>query len=182
MEAPSYVRSKIKEVYSFDSPGLRNEQINSKKYSLVENKIKKFIPSTSIIGLTLKHKGEVNVIKCDKSGMHGHDVLNWQIEDKDFVKGKLTESSIRFNNLLTKWLDNYNDTEKREFITNLFDILDRSGISSVVDIKSSKLSSISTIIKETKKMDLKSKRMAKELVTFIFDYFKQSIKSSLKNK
>lgn len=86
------VRHKIKEIYSYDGPGLLKKQLNSHKYRSIEKKYKHIVPSNSIIGMMLYSKGHV-VLKTNYVGILSHYALNWQVDENDIVYDTLNKSS-----------------------------------------------------------------------------------------
>ena len=99
------VRWKIKKIYSNDGMGLRDEQMNSRKYKRIENRFIRIIPDSSIVGLLLRHKDNYIVIKSNMPGLISHDTSTWQIDRDKFSRTNLTRFSKVFDDGFSRWLD-----------------------------------------------------------------------------
>ena len=82
---------------------------------------------------------------------------------------------------MIKWLDKYNDDERKNFVESLFMVFDRASIVNLVDILNNK-KLILKLIMETKDIDKKTKRMLREFIFVLFSYFKENKIDSLFGK
>lgn len=160
------VKYKIKKIYSNDGPGLRNEQINSNKYKNIEKKYVHIIPDSSIVGLFLRNKNNYIVIKSNMPGFISHDPTTWQIDNDKFERTKLSRFSKVFDEGFSKWLDNYTDLEREEFVKDIFDILRENKIETLLQFTENyKL--IFDVLKASKNVNNVTKEMGKDLVKVI---------------
>lgn len=170
------VRRKIIEIYSYDGPGLRKKQLESKEYQKVKEKFNHIIPNNSIVGLLLRHDNDYKVIKSNRSGLMAHSALTWQLEDDKFKTAKLSAFSKIIDEGITTWLDKYNDQERERFVNCVFRVFEKTNITSLVQIMANyKL--ILDIIKEANNIEEFVKDMAKDLVNVLIDCNKEHIKS-----
>ena len=160
------VRWKIKKIYSNDGMGLRDKQINSRRYRRIENKFTRIIPDSSIVGLLLRHNNNYEVIKSNMPGLISHDTSTWQIDRNSFTRTKLTRFSRVFDDGFTKWLDNYSDEERELFVKEVFDIMRENNIETLMQFTTNyKL--VFDVLKSSKKLDPVVKNMAKDLIKVI---------------
>ena len=160
------VRRKIKEVYSYDGPGLRLKQIESKKYNKIKPKYKHIIPNNSIIGMILRNSGDSVIVKTNTVPGLSHNTLTWQIENDDFKKGVLSKNSINLNNKMIKWLNKYSDLERKKMVDEVFKIFREKNITSLKDIMNNyKL--VFDILKSTNTIDQDVKDMAKDFISIL---------------
>ena len=160
------VRWKIKRIYSNDGLGLRDEQINSKKYKRIEKKYISIIPDSSIVGLMLRHKDNYVVIKSNMPGLVSHDTNTWQVDGDKFVRAKLTRFSRVFDDGFSRWLDKYSDEEREQFVKSVFDIMREHEIETLMQFANNyKL--ILEVIKSSRKVDKIVKDMTKDLFKVI---------------
>lgn len=161
-----FIKRRILKVYSNDGPGLRNEEIGSRKYRSIKNKFIHIIPNYSVVGLLLNHENDYKVIKSTKKGILAHNVPYWVIEDDHFKEDTLSNFSKKFDYAFGTWINKY-DYEKREmFVNNIFLILEENNITSIVQVKKD-IKSIFQIIKSSKKLDDESAVMLKELISIL---------------
>jgi hypothetical protein len=168
-----FKRNKIKQIYSFDGPGLRKREIESKRFKKTEKKYKHFICNQSMIGLLLRHTNKHMVIKSSKRGMLAHSLYYWQINDKYFLISELSESSKKFDNNVLKWLEGHNDEERKKLVNNMFKAFNNLGIERITD--SIKLKNTIKIVKEMKNLDESSKDLLVDFIKYnIKHYFKDN--------
>lgn len=175
-------KSKIKKIYMFDAPGLRDEEIYTKEYKEVKDKIVRFIPNYSVVGLLFGFTSEPIVIKSFKKGVMAHNMINWCIEDTSFKYEKLSSFSEKFKAGITDWLSTYNDDERKEFVKDLFEIFSRAKIHSVLDVKKNTIKNLVIIIKESKKLDAKSKKIINTFLKFFIDFLKEESTTLISSK
>lgn len=182
MYANPLIKRKIVSVVMNDSPGLKKKQIESRYYKSILKRLKMIIPNYSVVGLMLRHNDNYHVVLSDKNGFMAHNVLSWQVRGISFIESKLSDFSKNLDQLLTKWLDTYNDAERKKFVEDLFDVFERAGIDSLLEIKASTLPSLMSILRESKKISPISKQMIRELVKFLIDFFKQESTNFIQSK
>lgn len=182
MYANHLIKPKIKKIYMNDAPGLKSKQLNSKAYQSIKNRLERIIPNYSIIGLMLRHTNDYHVILANKTGLLAHNIIYWQTCNNEFVETNLSPFSKKLDKVLTEWLDSYNDDERRELVEDLFDILNRAGITSLLEIKSSTLPSILAILKESKKINPESKKRIRKFIRTLLTFFKEESSSFIQSK
>ena len=162
MYANFLVRSKITHIYSGDGPGVLDKEFNSNRYEKIRNKYTHLMPDYSLIGLFLRTSNN-EIVKCKYKNVLSHNAMFWEVEDDHFIKTDLSPISTEIQNELRDWFYRYNDEDKKEFISNLMQVLDDAGVTSILEIKE-KNSKILNIIYETKDIKGNSKTI---LVDFI---------------
>lgn len=166
-----FKRKKLTAIYSFDGPGLRENEFYSRKYKNIEPIYKLIIPNQSIVGMMLNHHYNPEIVLSNRIGPLAHRYLSWQINDLDFVHAPLSKFSIKVDNGITQWLDKYSYKERKKCIQAVFAIFERAGIETLLDIKDAKLSSIMKILKEMKKVDEETRNMVLEFIKFMIENF-----------
>lgn len=181
MECNPIIRKKIIKVYSYDGPGLRKKQIESKKYRKIKDKYTHIIPNNSIFGLLLRNDKNYIVIKSDRKGIMAHDPTTWQLENTQLVLSELSAFSIILEKGITDWLNKYDDKTRKKFVDALADLFKKNKIVSIMEIvENYKL--VIDILKEAKSMDSEVKEISKDLIKILIDYNKEFIKEKIKRK
>lgn len=173
------VRNKIKEIYSFDGPGLMFEQLNSKKFKRVEDRLYHVVPHNSLIGISLPHQEKIIAIKSNGAGLLGHFAENWQFDDMNFKRVKLSKASKLTDENLNKWLEKYSTSEKELFVNKLFSMFKDNDVTDVLQILD-RPKVLLKMLKDAKNIDDKSREMIKDIIDILIDYSKQSILSIIK--
>lgn len=137
---------KIKEIYSFDGPGLKDKEFKSLNYKLIKNKLINIIPNLSLVGILLEQEN-VKVIKSNGIGLLQHDPLTWIIKDDELVPALQDKLSKRLDESISKWLAKHNFKEREEIIEGVFGVLEGAGIDNFYDIKTNKLELAHKLIK-----------------------------------
>lgn len=165
------VRDRIRQVYNNDGPGLLLEQLDSKYYKYVEKKLIHIIPNYSIFGLLLRNSGNYTVIRSARKGLFAHDLSSWVVEDRLFVRAELSAFSKKLDDGLVNWMIKYDKREREKFVLSLFEIFDKAGIVSLVDIMENK-KLVFHLISISKDMDKETKIIVRDLFVFLFKCFK----------
>lgn len=139
LKSSSFVRHRLKAIYNFDGPGLREKEYRSLNYSKIKPKIKMFVPSESMVGMLLNHDLHYQVVKSNIKGMWQHDAFTWECFGSVFIPDQLSRKSIQFSTSMKKFLEEIPDDERLEFVEAFFSIFDKSGISNTEHITLSKI-------------------------------------------
>ncbi len=118
-------KEKIVEVQSFDSPGFTEDFVTSQAYLQMEEKIVKFVPEESMIGMLLSNTDSYRIVKSEGEGIHQHDPFLWIVENNDFVTGEKIHASAKLvTNTFKEWMSNYSFEQRELFIDGIFGIIE----------------------------------------------------------
>jgi pimeloyl-ACP methyl ester carboxylesterase len=121
------VRGRIRQVYSFDGPGVDKATLDGQEYQDVRGRVLSVIPQSSVIGMLLCYHPDYLVVKSSAVGLLQHDVFTWHIQDGAFVQLNELDLSTRIaNEALRLWLDQHSQEERRLMVEIIFRIV--SGI------------------------------------------------------
>lgn len=110
--------NRINGIYAFDSPGIEGR---SHYYLKKQNFLKKFVPSTSIIGMIFENIDVVNVVQAKGGVLEQHSIMNWEVdlENNDFIyENNLSETGIKFRKIFGQYIES-KDKQDREYLINL---------------------------------------------------------------
>lgn len=158
MRTNIFKKHKIKNIYSFDGPGLKKEEFKSLNYKLVRSKIINIIPNLSLVGILLEQEN-LNVIKSRGIGLLQHDPATWQVDDDKLIEAVQDNLSIRLDENINSWLEKHNYQEREEIIEGVFSIFEDAGINNFYDKQTNKIELIQKIIKSTLDMDKETKEI-----------------------
>ena len=169
-------KHRIIKVYSFDGPGFNKEIFNSNKYKKIVNKISKFVPHGSIVGLLFDTRENLKVIKSSGFGVEEHHSLNWQVKDSDFIyMDDLSKLAKHLDKTLSKWIDNLDYDGRVKFINALFSILEKEDFKNI-DITNKKYLNIyNTIRKGIKGVDGETKEILVNVFKDLAYYEKENL-------
>lgn len=125
---PDIRDDRIVRVYSNDGPGFRPEVVQREGYLAVRDKIVKFIPDSSIVGVLLTDVEEHRYIKSTAKALAQHDPMTWCIEDTHFEEAQSRAPlSIFLSDTLSRWLSMQEDGKRRKMVDVFFDYLASDG-------------------------------------------------------
>lgn len=165
MNAKFYIRKKVKQIYNNDGPGFLKEQVESKEYKKIANKIKMFVPKESIIGMLFYHQDEYTVVKSKGFNIIQHDAFNWMCNDKKFILDTQDKRSKNLEIKLTKKLEELPIDKRIKLVKNIFDIFKNNDIKDIKDID---LKKFWLLIKSFKGLDKEAQNILGELLLILF--------------
>lgn len=167
MYTKKHIQKKIKKIYSNDGPGIRKEQIESKKYLNVKDRYEHIIPNYSYVGILLRNE-KYTIIKSSRVDVMAHSVSTWQIEQNKFKREKLSTISSNFEKSIIMWLDEHNDMQRKKMILGVFNAIEESGISDIIDFFNMKKTV--NLIKKLKNIDDETKELVISFIKFNLNY------------
>lgn len=114
LSASKEIKNKVVRVYNFDGPGFNNEKFKPDEY---KDKLKKFVPSSSIVGMLLEKTTNYEIVKSSKRNIDAHDLLTWEFSKESrytkLVRLKsLSKYSFALKIAILEW---YNKYTKKDF-------------------------------------------------------------------
>lgn len=156
--------SLIKYIYAYDSPGFNKEFYSNSNFYSIKNKIKFYAPVCSIIGRLLIGNYDVNIVDSAKPVLYQHDVYNWKIDGKSLVKlEKFNFLSNKIEALVTDRMNSLNGEEKKEFVEELFKIVENFSKDDVIMMDKGITNFFLKIKKVVKDSDEKTKNIFDKL-------------------
>ena len=165
------IQDRINAIYNFDGPGFSKEFLESDDYGYVGNKIIKFIPEGSIVGMLLENSGNINFVQSSGLGVLQHIAFSWKIANDKFQKTE-NNSGIakKIDRDIDAWVSELDLHDRKIFIDTVFSIISSANINTLYDFTKLGLKETEVIykaIKELKEKDEKTYFGVKE----IFDKF-----------
>ncbi len=162
-------------IYNNDGPGFQTSVIKSDGYQRIVDRVRTFLPKSSVIGLLLEQHGKYDVVASRNIGILQHNTFSWEVKGPRFVYAKgLSRSSITMKNAVRSWLENLSLEQREEFVSALFEIIQSTNAKSIGDISKEKLASSIAMINTLNHMDIRTRF---HLMNTIRLFFKESGKS-----
>ena len=129
------IQARIIRSYSFDGPGYRHQIYGTEGFQANQQKMKTYMPESSIVGCMLDHPERVLVVKCTSPATSQHDPRVWSVGRDSYVLAKGLTATAR---IIRHSLIQFNHTipaEKRgEMWSALFDAFGSLDITKVQQI------------------------------------------------
>ena len=128
--------SKIIEAHSFDGPGFSKEFISTLEYMEMHERLKTWIPESSVIGRLLNNITDTTIVKCSTETMlYQHDVINWEVDfNKLYAISENTRRSGFMEDVFDDWNERLSTEEKIVFINTTYETLIELGYTTPKDI------------------------------------------------
>ena len=178
---PEY-QERIQSIYSYDAPGLNHSVITSQGYQTISNKIKRYIPQGSIVGMMLETPKQAQIVKSTAiGGLAQHDTFTWQISGQTFVLlDNLNPDSLQVDKTLKNWVDSVSDEELKDFFDLFFGLILDAGISSINDLtKLENFKKILAVFENTNALTDQEQEMLTRLAKLLVDMRYQSWKDDM---
>ncbi len=149
-------QEKITKIFDHDGPGFKKDITSFEGYQRIEDKIERFIPVNSIVGILLNCIPKAKIVKCSAhSGINQHNPFKWNVtKDGNFIH--LTQNN-RSSKAIKISMDNFYNSlsdEKLEFYINrVFLLFDTAKINTVIELRKHRLRLFKTFKKLFKKED-----------------------------
>lgn len=177
------IKDSILEVYNFDGPGFITELLSTKSYKSIINRVHKFIPKESIIGMLMHTKANTLVVASDAKGINQHDPMSWQVlKNKFVIEDEIASSSVLIDEVIKKWAVQFDYETRALFGEIFFASLQSSGATMLSQITSKKVRSIATITKEIQSLDSDNQALVIDVLLKLVTAGGDSLKNTLLSK
>lgn len=171
------IQKRIKRIYSFDGPGFRPEILNSDDYEKIAERIEKYIPQSSLVGMILENHEDYMVIESASLGLLQHDPYTWKVGEASFIRKEDVDKSSKFMNAaLNEWILKLNDDQLELFVGTLFHILDGCDSKNLIDMAIDWKKTVTGMIRATKEVDDATRDEIVAILQMFTDVMKENLK------
>ena len=134
-------------------------------YLRIREKIRSFIPQTSIIGLLMEYYDPYTVVRSTASGISQHDPMTWKIYGPRFeTLPAVDQTAIVVRDTLHEWLQNSTPEQRAAFVDALFGMVETTKATRMSDLTGEKLRSMLTMVGNRKEVDPETRRVFTRLM------------------
>lgn len=178
MKSPIEIRNRITKILSYDGPGFLKETLECSDFADIKSRITKLVPGSSIVGMLLQTQEDYGVVECKHFGILQHDPFNWIVEGDDFVRrSDVKDSFVLQNKVITEWATTTDPQTMRAFSNQLFDVVIKSGIDDLNDIKGNYTELIRQFTLALEDIDDNEKEMLKTIGKSLMSSIIETIKT-----
>ncbi len=171
------IQKRIKRIYSFDGPGFRSEILSSEDYEKIAERIEKYIPQSSLVGMILENHEDYMVIESASVGLLQHDPYTWRVEDASFIRKDAVHKSSKFmNSALNEWILKLNEEQLELFVGTLFHILEGCDSKNLIDMAIDWKKTVGGMIRATKEVDDVTRDEIMEILQMFTEVMKENLK------
>jgi hypothetical protein len=163
--ASKRVQDRIESIVSYDGPGMNRETSLSEGYLRIKDKIRSYIPQTSIIGLLMDFYEPYTVVRSTASGISQHDPMTWKIYGPQFeTLSSVDQTAIVVRDTLHEWLQNSTPEQRADFVDALFGMVETTKVTRMNELTGEKLRSMMTMVGNRKEVDPETRRVFTRLM------------------
>lgn len=182
--APKFIQAKISRVINLEGPGNRTNIFATENYHHIKKKVKKYITSSSIIGVMLFDNPNYKIISSRAiTGVLQHSIFTWKFKENGMFifEKERSKSSIALSLSISNWLSSFSDDELKNSLNILFSFLEEAGIKDQSDFLENFISYTKKIYKVYSKSPSEIKRnFAKSITKLIVSFLKYRFMSKKK--
>lgn len=163
--ASEKVRKRIEGIWSFDGPGMNREISQSEGFLSIRDRIRSFIPQTSIIGLLMDYYEPYTVVRSAVSGISQHDPMTWQVYGPRFETMEDVDQTAKVTrDTLHEWLRNSTPEQRADFVDTLFRLVDTTKATRMSELTAEKWKSLLIMVGNRKEVSPEIRRVFNRLM------------------
>ena len=170
MNSTKMLQRRIKTIYNMDGPGFRPEVREMSAYDRIEDRILKFLPRSSFVGMLFEWEASYRVVESKNLGLFQHDPYSWIVKDNHFVEAKELRQGQKFmDTAVNDWIYSLSEEQIRMFIDVLFSVLEGSQAEDLIQMEEDKKKSMLGMISAIKVLDDDEKKGMTEMLKGLFE-------------
>ncbi len=174
-KASDYVQQRLKAIYSYDGPGFHPDFLKELEQCKVKDKIHKYVPQSSLIGMLLYTQEQYRIVKSREVLIMQHDPFSWEIANNHFVIMSSLSSGTKYTNkVLNDWIASLSKEECENFVDALFEVLSSTGATTLKEFARVWQKKIPSMI-------VKMHDLSPEMKNHLWDTMKSLVVLAIKN-
>ena len=166
------VQDRIAAIRSLDGPGFKKTVTDSKGFARVLDRMKTFMPQSSIVGLLLEHKEKHMVIHSFAKAAKQHNMYTWSISGASFTEEEgLSESSINTNKAINAWITDMSEEKRMRLTEGIFEIAQAADVDTLEELFEAR--NLPVIMKKIGKLDDETKELIVETGRIFMNSYKK---------
>lgn len=170
MNCSSRTRRKLLHVYNNDGPGFRPEIRQMGNYDAIADRVSKFIPRSSVVGMILEDHSDYEVVESKGVGLLQHNAYSWKIEGQKFVRARnVSNGKMLRDASMNEWILSLSEEEAHAFIDTLYEVISASEASNVFEFSADLKKSTQNVIEAAKGVDKTTRKGILKTFRSFFD-------------
>ena len=153
------VRERIDSIYNFDGPGFTEKVLSSEGYKAVCERVKTFVPQSSIVGMLLGHEEKYTIVRSTNSSIWQHDTYSWEIERDRFLRlESVTNGSKFMDYTLKNWMTSLPPERRERFCDAVYTVLSDTKAFTLKELSQNKIETMRRAYSSIKNLDEQSRK------------------------
>lgn len=178
MNCDEKTREKLIKVFNNDGPGFRPEIREQGNFQAIADRVVKFIPRSSLVGMILEDHCSYEIVESKGIGLFQHNTYSWKVEENGFVRAKnMSDSKIMRDTSLNEWILSLTEEETHAFVDTLYEVVSASEASNVFEFGADWKKCLQNIASAAKEVDDTTKKGIHKTALAFFNILLENIKS-----
>lgn len=183
MNCSERAREKLIHVFNNDGPGFRPEIRQQGNYEAIADRVSKFIPRSSVVGMILEDHSDYEVVESRGVGLLQHNAYSWKIEGQSFVRAKNMSSNKMLRDAsMNEWILSLSEEETHTFVDTLYEVISASEASDVFEFGADWKKSLQSVIEAAKSIDDVTKKAIQKIFRSLFETMVEKFVESKETK
>lgn len=174
------VQERICKIYSMDGPGFKPEVLEACGYGRIADRVAKFLPQSSMVGMLFEWDNRYNVVESRSFGLAQHNPYNWTVREGEFVPAEDIYERARFtDNTINEWIASLEEDQIRTFVDTLYQVISASEADDLIVFTANWRRSMNGMVAAMKELDGETAEVLKEIVRALFEIGKTRVREDL---
>lgn len=172
----SQVQNRIISIYNNDGPGFDASVLDSSGYMRIADKIRTFIPQSSVVGMLLQHEEDYYVIHSKQRGLMQHDIYSWEVDKTQLVYlDEVTDQSKFLDHTLKTWLKALSPEDREQFVDTLFSIFEATDATTLKELTMNWHQNARTLLRSVRDMDEDMRQNISKALGLLLDAARKNV-------
>lgn len=164
------IRDRILHVYNHDGPGFRPEIRRQGNYEAVRDRISKFVPKSSVVGMILEDHTDYEVVESKGVGLFQHNAYSWKIKDGHFVRARnMAEGKLVRDAAVNEWILSLSQEEIHAFVDTLYQVVCASQARNLFQLGSDMKKSVQSMLEAARDVDEDTRRTIQKILRSLIE-------------
>lgn len=183
MNCSEETRGRLLRVYNNDGPGFRPEIRKQGHYEAIADRVCKFIPRSSVVGMILEDHSDYEIVESKGVGLLQHNSYSWKTEGRSFVRAKnMKNGKLLMDAAMNEWILSLSEEEIHAFVDTLYEIVSASEASNVFEFGADIKKSLQNVFEAAREVDETTKKAIQKILRSLTEIMKESLKENIEMK
>lgn len=178
MNCSNETRAKMIRIFNHDGPGFRPEIKAQGNYQAISDRVVKFIPRSSLVGMILEEESDYEIIESWGIGLFQHNTYSWKVEDGALVRAKnRTSGKVLRDAALNEWILSLTEEQTHAFVDTLYEVVSASEVSNVFEFEADWKKCLQNVMLAAKEVDEETKKGIQKTIQLFFQILLENLKA-----
>ncbi len=183
MNCSPETRQRIRNIYSMDGPGFRDEVLEGSAYLEIRDRIVKILPESSMVGMLMESDSNYSVIKSNSFGLTQHNPYTWMVEGTDFVRREKVDSRVlALDDAVNDWILAQDNESRESFVDAVYGIFSSCDADTLIDFNASKYRNMSQVLSSLRGLDEQTVTLLRRIIKNLMELSGAYMKTELSDE